>query len=275
MFLLLVFLPVLLWAICATAIGFWLYAELLSANRRSDPFEAIPDTDGDSPGVQKPGTKRTRGVLQTNRRIVTQPLPEYLKIPLGKPIRIGAVEVTPTKVMRRRMSIVSEGYRPEPLETDSLVLYLKLKNLADDYAFVPLDNFFDRQWKGGASPPPYTLLEAGKEIFFGGPAPWVSPIQSRQKEVRREWVQGRKNIDRAGVQPGEEEESFVCTDGSDAKVARHLFGVDARGQRVKAPYRGPLLWRVHVRRGLMSWRGKKVPATAVIGVEFTDKAYAE
>jgi hypothetical protein len=276
MFILLVFLPVLLWALGATAIGIWLYVNLLDARRRSDPFEAIPDTDGDTPGVRKPGMK-TRGVLQTTLGIVTQPLPEHLRVRLKdkEPIRIGALEVTPTRIARQRMSIMVEKFdKAEPLETDSLVLYLKIRNLAEDYAFTPLDNFFDRQWKR-SGPPPYTLLEAGSQTFIGGPAAWVSETQARSSnKSRREWIAGRKNIDRAGLQPGEEEETFTCTDGSDPKIARFLFGVDTHNRRVQTPYRGPLLWRVQLRRGLIDWRGKRVPATAVIGVEFTDKDYA-
>ncbi len=274
MFILLVFLPVLLWAIGATGIGIWLYVNLLDARRRTDPFEALPDTDGDTPGVRKPGMK-TRGVLQTTKKIVTQPLPADLKVRLKESIRIGALEVTPIRVARQRMSIMVDKFdKAEPLETDSLVLYLKFRNLAEDYAFTPLDNFFDRQWKN-AGPPPYTLLEADGQTFIGGPAAWVSETQARSSnKFRREWIAGRKNIDRAGLQPGEEEKSFTCTDGSDAKIARFLFGVDANNRRVGAPYHGPLLWRVHLRRGLIDWRGKRVPATAVIGVEFTDKDYA-
>jgi hypothetical protein len=43
------------------------------------------------------------------------------------------------------------------------------------------------------------------------------------------------------------------------------------GQKVRQPYKGPLLWRVRVRRGLIDWKGRLVSATAVIGVEFTDR----
>jgi hypothetical protein len=171
------------------------------------------------------------------------------------------------------MNMMVAGYtRAEPLEHDSLVLYLKLKNVAGDYAFTPLDNYFDRQWKG-AGPAPLTVLQAGGKDFFGGPAPWISAIEARQKSKRREWVDGRKNIDRVGVLPGEEKEGFVCTDGSDGKVARFLFGNEASGRSV-GNYRGPLLWRVHLRRGKIIRNGKPYSATAVIGVQFTDKDYA-
>jgi hypothetical protein len=32
--------------------------------------------------------------------------------------------------------------------------------------------------------------------------------------------------------------------------------------------RDPMLWRVQVRRGTVEYRGKDVPVTAIIGVEF-------
>jgi hypothetical protein len=57
-------------------------------------------------------------------------------------------------------------------------------------------------------------------------------------------------------------ETFVCTDGFDAKAAEAVEG-----------YHGPLLWRVHVRRGLVHVNGHDKPAGAVIGVEFTDADY--
>jgi hypothetical protein len=39
----------------------------------------------------------------------------------------------------------------------------------------------------------------------------------------------------------------------------------------RTPYSGNFVWRVHVRRGLIEHKGRKLPAAAVIGVEFTDK----
>jgi len=68
-------------------------------------------------------------------------------------------------------------------------------------------------------------------------------------------------------------ESFVCTDAFDPAIARHLFGVDENGSQVKPPYKGPLFWRVHLRRGAFTYRGRELPVTSVIGVPFTDKDY--
>src|SRR5262249_19527892 len=137
------------------------------------------------------------------------------------------------------------------------------------------------RWDGNISSVPLTSLEAGGERFFGGPARWLPRVRSRKKsDDKREWVAGRSNFDPEGLQPGQQTEGFVCTDGGSVEngkgarqVVRHLFGEDEAGARVKAPYRGPLLWRVQVRRGRVWWRDAPRSATTVIGVRFTDRDY--
>jgi hypothetical protein len=136
-----------------------------------------------------------------------------------------------------------------------------MKNLSSEYAFAPLDNYFDRHWQGGARPP-FTLLEVGdKHRFHGGPADWF-PLGDPSH--RREWVEGRTNLPEV-LQPGEEKEQFVCTDGSDARAVTVLFG------GASPAYHGSFLWRVRVRRGLVRFQNENHSATAVIGVRFTDK----
>lgn len=271
-FLLLVFLPVLLWALCATGIGVWLYSEVMRINRQYDPFEAMPDTDGDNPGIRPKGRTQSRGVLQIDRRFATRPVPEHLKVELGKTVRVGDLEVTPTKVMRRKVGVMVEGSdRAEPCSNPSLVLYLKLKNLSKEYAFTPLDNYFDRQYRGTGQVP-LTLLQVGKQNFYGGPAKWIPQYRNVGKRESREWVEGRKNVDPIGLLPGEETEGLVCTDGEDGKMALYLFGENEEGEKGK-PYSGELLWRVHLRRGPYQHKGRTVSATAVVGVVFSDKDY--
>jgi hypothetical protein len=262
-FLLMVFLPTLLWALGASAMCYWLYAQLTNVNRTS-PFDQLPD-DGDDRGI-KP-KKRQVGRLNVDRAFATRPLPTHLKVKLGETIRVGDLEVTPTRVARGKVAVMMEGYpRHEPCSHESLVLYLKLKNVADDYAFAPLDNYFDRQSRG-IGQVPLTVLQAGRQAYFGGPAKWVPLLRPVEEKKVREWVKGRKNTDRVGLQPGEETESFVCTDGDDARAAEYLFG--------RRPYKGELLWRVHVRRGAIEHKGKRVSATAVVGVMFTDRDYKD
>jgi hypothetical protein len=145
------------------------------------------------------------------------------------------------------------------------VLYLELKNLSHEYAFAPLDNYFDRYWRLGVDMvPPLTQLEIGEKYrCYGGPARWYP--RGERYNNSRQWIEGRQ--DKADLlQPGEEKESFVCTDGDDAKASALLFG-----GKPGEEYHGWFLWRVRVRRGLVSFHDKDYPATAVIGVRFTDE----
>jgi hypothetical protein len=45
-----------------------------------------------------------------------------------------------------------------------------------------------------------------------------------------------------------------------------LFGEGRQG-----PYKGQLLWRVQVRRGRYEYRGRRLPAAAVVGVAFDSR----
>jgi hypothetical protein len=231
----------------------------------------MPDVDGDNPGVKKDG--KARATLSYDRQTATAPLPAHLVTGLGKPLRVGDLEVTPTKVERRRVSVFVTGFeRPEPCQGDSLVLHLRLRNRAPDYAFTPLDNYFDRCWRTPSGPPPLTQLEAGSSRFFGGPAHWY-PRGSRDA-AKRQWVEGRKDFDPDGLAAGAEQDGLVCTDGGDPQAVLTLFGEDLEGRPRQGPYKGPLLWRVQVRRGLYEWKGRRLPATAVLGVAFDSKDVA-
>lgn len=260
-FLLLVFCPLLLYAIVISIFAFLLYREHQGLlKQRSNPFEFMPDV-GDDPGVQK-GKK----VIRTDRyslELATLSLPEHLCTTLGNPLRIGDLQVTPSRVERKRVSVIAGTAKPEPCRHDSLVLYLDMKNLSTEYAFAPLDNYFDRRWRPNDNMnPPLTQLEIGENYrCFGGPAYWY-PRGDRSNN-QRQWIEGRSDHAER-LQPGEEKELFVCTDGDDDKTVALLFGAES-GET----YQGSLLWRVRVRRGLVRFQNKQYPSTAVIGVRFT------
>lgn len=260
-FLLLVFCPLLLYSIVISIFAFFIYRHDQQLRELfQDRFDKMPDV-GDDPGVRK--GKRVSFTDRYKPEFATQPLPEYLCTTLGKPLRVGQLQVKPKRVERQRVSIVVESSRPEPCPNDSLVLYLDLKNLSDDYAFAPLDNYFDRYWRPGVDMiPPLTLLEVGKDYrFYGGPAHWY-PRGDRNN--RREWVKGRR--DGADLlQPGEAKEMFVCTDGYDDKASTALFG-EPPGEG----HHPSFLWRVRVRRGVVRVGDKDYSATAVIGVHFSN-----
>jgi hypothetical protein len=259
-FMLVVFFPLLLYAIVISIFSFLLYQHYQDVEQRlRRHFELMPD-EGDKPGVEK-GKKLTW--YKYEPRVATMPLPDNLCTTLGKSLTIGTLQVTPRRVERQRVRVVVENTQPEPCAGDSLVLYLNLKNLSAEYAFAPLDNYFDRRWKPGKNQlPPFTQLEVGKERFYGGPADWFPRGDPNNK---REWVEGRKDLP-AVLQPGEQKEYFVCTDGNDPRAVAMLFGEDG-----EESYHGPFLWRIRLRRGLVHVGDKDYSATAVVGVRFTDK----
>ena len=243
-FMILVFSPLLLYAIVITVFTVMLYMQEREVEQKlRDRFQMMPD-EGDNPGVQK-GKKVIR-VYRYEPKLATMPLPDNLVTSLaqkdGEPLRVGDLQITPKRVERKRVSVFVEGFeRPEPCTGDSLVLYLALKNLSSEYAFAPLDNYFDRFWNPTMDQlPPFTQLEAGdKARFYGGPAKW---FPRGIKDKKRQWVEGRKAVDADLLQPGEEKEFFVCTDGQDPKAVLILFG-EKKDERVREPYHGSFLWR--------------------------------
>jgi hypothetical protein len=190
--------------------------------------------------------------------MTTRELPDEWKTALGRPVKIGSLEVTPIRVEKKVVSVMQEGRRPVPGKHESLVLHLEVRNLSDKFAFVPLDNYFDRQYTPSAAPPPFTCLEVGPEVrYFGGQAKWL-----KFPDRGREWLEGRVNRDLSGLAPGQSAQTFVCTDGNDDKLAERL-----------KDYEGGLVWRVHVRCGPVPFQDKLVAATAVVGVAFSDRDY--
>ncbi len=258
-FLLLVFIPLVLYSVVITAFALMAYWRMQTLEeQRRNPFEMMPD-EGDKPGVQK---KKQVSLFDYNQKMPTLPLPESLCTSLNKPLWIGDVQITPKRVARERVRVAVEGTpNLESCQGDSLVLYLDVKNLSTEYALAPLDNYFDRSWRTGARPP-FTLLEVGdKYRCYGGPADWHPRGDTSN---RREWVVGRKDEPDV-LQPGESGEFFVCTNGNDPEAVKVLFGNGGRSS-----YRGSYLWRVRVRRGLVRFQDKIYSATAVVGVHFND-----
>ncbi|MFQ3652164.1 MAG: hypothetical protein SNJ75_17745 [Gemmataceae bacterium] len=265
--------PLILYAIGMTIAAGFLYLRLTSIPPNANPFEQMPDVDGDDPGV-KLNKKLT---LRFGKQDALAPLPEQQIIGLNETLRIGDLEVTPLQVERRVVRIFDERQgkdgEPEPLPTAPLVLTLRLKNCAEDYSFTPMDNYFDRHWNGRTGSTPLTILQAGTLQFFGGPAKWAPLQRDGKRREFREWLEGRKNGDPIGLKPGESTTTFVCTDGADEATVKHLFGESLDGRKVGKPYQGNLLWRVQLRRGLIQLGGKRYPATCVIGVRFTSRDY--
>jgi DNA-directed RNA polymerase subunit RPC12/RpoP len=250
LFIALVFIPLVSYAILATIAVFVLYQRNASA---PSPMEYLPDIEGDYKG----GKHQKDGLLSYQRLDPESDLPDRLKVGLGNSIRVGDVEVRPERVELRPLVIRVPGFEPEEQGEASLVLHLHLRNVSSDVVFSPTDPYFDRRWKPSQANKPYTFLEildlpTGKMRLFGGPLVWKPgrPTASRQLIDGQAYQM---------LRPGEQLATVVCTDPAD-EVGRLLKG-----------YHGRLLWRVQFRRGLVEVGEREVSATAVVVVQFSDR----
>lgn len=226
-------------------------------SEQRDILDRMPDVKGDNPGARK-GEKASWAPDEKRHRAA---VPAEQCVGLERTLRIGDIEVTPQKVEQKTVRIFVEGSpQPEPCQNPSLVLYLRLRNVSKEYAFTPLDNYFDRFYQpGSGDSKPLTCLEIGNKRFYGGPGKWYPRDRDTKKKVSREWVEGRDNYPK-DVPPGQADDTLVCTDGQDPRVMAAL-----------ADYSGALLWRVHLRRGVVEVGGREVPATTVVGVQFSTR----
>jgi hypothetical protein len=128
------------------------------------------------------------------------------------------------------------------------VLHLRVKNNSPDLAFCPLDPAFNR--KSGSLEKIGTQLVVGKDRFRGGLIGW--PFTANLERVYEE----KQEADAIPLNPGETREYIVCSD------------TDSRLRKALRDSTDPILWRVHLRSGLIDFKGKEIPVTAIIGVEF-------
>jgi hypothetical protein len=262
----LVVLPLISYSLLATLAIVLLWLQLQA---RPHPLEMLPDLEGDGKGA----THKDGNTLRYRIPSPDSELPAHLCVALGGTLPIGNLEVTPLRVEKRRIVFRHEGRdQVEPASEDCLALVLRFRNKSTDVYFRPLDRFFTRCWKpqkAGSEISPFTVLVLGSHMkgatkFYGGPVPWKG--SAGRGERFREPVEKVEGQDYEKVlKPGEEMTTFICTDPEDHALA------------ALENYRGPLLWRVQVRRGLVKWQTAKGveredSATAVIGIEFDSNA---
>jgi hypothetical protein len=166
-----------------------------------------------------------------------QELPKKQKTALKQPLEIGDVRVTPLDV-----ELTPHG---------DLLLTLRVRNLSATTKFNPLPESFlrdtwfkkdDRKLKFA----PYTFLEFGGERIYGGAIAYRKGPEGAEE-----------NADSGVILPEEEVTILLRTRPEDRKKVKEI-----------ADFRGPMTWRVQVRRGLVESPQKEVSLTAVIGVVF-------
>jgi phage FluMu protein Com len=266
--------PLVSYSILATALLLYLWNRLETLRTSiSNPTDNMPDINGDYPGGKKVGPNGKPLSWKATDDMNAIALPSSHKVKLGDTIVVGNLEVTPTVVERKRVNVFVLGYpTPAPCLSDSLVLHLKLKNLSTEYAFVPLEDSFDRTWTGGKIPNmppldamPLTVLQAGSASFVGGPAGWRPRVVSlaMEKKLERAWMEGRPSPkDVKPLLPGETQTTFTATNGQKETIITTLLA-----------HKGDFFWRVHLRQGPIPIKGRDepVPSTTVVGVSFAAK----
>src|SRR5262249_40905677 len=127
-------------SIVATGWGVWAYLKLhrLGWYYR---LETLPDPE---PEKKKGGAEK--------RAAHDMPVPERLQVGLGQSLKVGDLEVQPTKV--------------EKTPANDLVRSLQLRNVSANVSFAPLTEALTVYDPKGARP--YTYLEAGEERLYGG-----------------------------------------------------------------------------------------------------------
>ncbi|HYH66146.1 MAG TPA: hypothetical protein VD866_15745 [Urbifossiella sp.] len=209
------------------------------------PLSLIPDGRGEFP----PADRKKTGKLAVP---IDGPLPPELRAGLGKKVTVGDVEVEPVAVAVRKLTVVkvpvSGKTLPVPMGR-AVTLTLHVRNTSTDLTFHPLDPAFNRK-SFPPDLPPTTLVVAGKDTFPGGPVTWPY-----DKNVKRAYETSQEGDDQP-LGPGESRK-YVITSDARPEVVKAVQGA-----------RDTIVWRVQVRRGLVEYRGREVPVTALVGVEF-------
>jgi hypothetical protein len=160
------------------------------------------------------------------------PLPQNLIARLGETLTVGDVQFTPIEVRRTFHN--------------ELVLRFRVKNASTEYAFQPISTAFVDI---NIIPTPYTYLHLKDENDSQRTLRVYGGVLAHQD------LRGLPKLRSAGeLKPGEEEFVELTTE------KKTPDGLTAA--------KGPLLWRVQLRRGLVDINGRSYSATAVLAVEF-------
>ncbi|MFL5340725.1 MAG: hypothetical protein ACJ8F7_11290 [Gemmataceae bacterium] len=241
------------YAVLMTLVAIWYFWKYQNYESSHHPLEMLGD-------VGRVDLPRKKDGSQTFKMPPPDtPLPERLKVKLGGTVTVGDLQVTPMRIEEGKFtyySVARTGQAaPHLTGKEGLILHLRLKNISPQWAFCPTDPLFERSFdpeRHDKSSRPYTLIEAGGKMFFGGPLD-----QQNLGTMKRLYVQGQEN-DEAPLNPGEERQTVVCSNpANDAVLAAVTNSAE------------PITWRVHLRRGVMQYRGHDYSVTAVIGVEFS------
>src|SRR5262249_47747895 len=142
----------------------------------------------------------------------------------------------------------------ETTPNPALVLTLNIKNTSGSREIYPMDPAFTRKANPGKGDEPITRLVVNKQAqlyFAGGYLEWPNTAAN----IIRKYEE-KQASDNRPLKPGETRQYVVYTEPK-------LNVIDAAKTA-----KDTMQWRVEVRRGLIEFRGKEIPVTAIIGVDF-------
>jgi hypothetical protein len=250
----------LAYAVVATVLaGFFGFKYFTSDTGGDHPFKAMPDV------IREYDPAKKRQVSFRGLPDPKQEVPAGLRVKLGEDLVVGDLQVRPTAVERQKLKCTTEpevGNARTRSIGETLVLTLHVKNLSPDTVFWPNDPAFNRAADRG-QPAPYTALEIQRSFFYGI---FKWPPEAGTK---KEFVVGHE-ADETPLNPGEERDTWATVGPVGVKAGTGDI-IAVLKNDVKPADR--LLWRVQLRRGLVSTkapdgRDMDVSATTVIGVEF-------
>jgi hypothetical protein len=242
-----IFFSVLGYAILMTLLA--IYGLIIRSGGKLDPghpLSTIPDSFGEFDPV-------TRKRVSQYRFPVDGELPAEQKTKLGGKIEIGQLTIEPTKIEIRPLKIITEGQKEkrEEMPRDALVIHLRISNTSPEFSIYPMDPAFTRKSRSDDKPSTCLVIEKQeKQVFYGGAIEWPVAINIKRKyeeQQEKDWIP---------LKPGETREYEVFTD-SDKQILKTVKESN-----------DPMLWRIQVRRGLIEFKRREVPVTAIIGVEF-------
>lgn len=227
-----------------------IYGLFIKSGEKLDPghpLSTIPDSFGEFDPV-------SRKKVSQYKFPVDGELPANQMAGLGGKIEIGQLAIEPVKVEFRPLKVISEGQgeKPERLNETrpkALVMQLRITNTSNEFSIFPMDPAFTRKARNDDKPA--TRLLVGKQAFYGGAIEWPLPTN----KIKRKYEE-KQEKDEIPLKPGESRDYVVFSD-SDRQIVKAVN--DSTDS---------LLWRIQVRRGLIEFKGKSIPVTAIVGVEF-------
>lgn len=234
------------YALLATGLAaYGLFFKSGESVEQGHPLSTIPDNFGEF----DPATRKKVSLYKFK---VDGELPAAQRGKIGDKIAVGDVVIQPEEIVKRPLTLEIEGKdgekKPRPAGI-ALVMRMMIKNNSD-LSIYPMDPAFTRKTKGDDRP--ITRIVLNKQtVFAGGAIGW--PFGDRVKRI----MEHQQANDYEPLRPGESREYIVFTD-TDRKLIEAV-----------EKFKDTMQWRVQVRRSPIKYRGKEVPVTAIIGVDFT------